>query len=226
MRTNARKVVAGIFWMLDNGAKWKDLPGPVRLEEGRCRDYVEVGYRRCLRENLRAAGPCGRRAQRLSPLRMLHRRELLEGQGRRRRHWPHESREGRENHGVGRCSWTPRSDRHGLANHSENHLVQQLFDFMLPKAMPREWSATRHTTVMRSTPIWRLEASSSSHRTAQTGSRRSSCSSGSSAFRFSASDAYSRSPVTSPIANVRSRRSRKANGARKSSSTRCRSVSR
>jgi len=21
-----RKVVAGIFWMLDNGAKWKDLP--------------------------------------------------------------------------------------------------------------------------------------------------------------------------------------------------------
>ena len=45
-RTDRRKAIAGIFWILDNGAKWKDLPPEFRTKSSvhRCfKRWVEMG---------------------------------------------------------------------------------------------------------------------------------------------------------------------------------------
>lgn len=51
--TDTRKAIAGIFWILDNGAKWKDLPREFGSKSAvhRCfKRWVEGGFERIMRD--------------------------------------------------------------------------------------------------------------------------------------------------------------------------------
>ena len=56
--TDKRQVIAGVFWVLDNGAKWKDLPsrfGPKSTVHRWFLKWVNAGVFESL---MRAAGRC------------------------------------------------------------------------------------------------------------------------------------------------------------------------
>ena len=131
-----RKVVAGIFWMLDNGAKWKDLPGRFGSKSTVHRWFQRWVTDGVFERILRAAG---RVVEERNGYRLYE--CFIDGSFSK-------AKGGGDGIGLTRVGKGVKImvlvDAHGLpaaidtasANHSENHLVQQLFDFMLPKAMP------------------------------------------------------------------------------------------
>jgi transposase len=132
----ARKVVAGIFWILDNGAKWKDLPrefGSKSTVHRWFKKWVEAGVFESI---MRDAGRCveQRGDYRLYECFVDATFSKARGGG----------------DGIG-CTKVGKGvkimvlvDARGLpvavdtapANRAECHLVQQLFDFMLPTETP------------------------------------------------------------------------------------------
>jgi transposase len=131
-----RRVLAGIFWMLDNGAKWKDLPrrfGAKSTVHRWFRKWVMSGV---FEQILREAGRCveERGGYRLYECFIDATFSRAKGGG----------------EGIG-CTKVGKGvkimvlvDAEGLpvavdnapANHHECRLVQQLFDFMLPAEPP------------------------------------------------------------------------------------------
>lgn len=131
-----RKVVAGIFWILDNGAKWKDLPsefGSKSTVHRWFKKWVEAGVFESI---LRSAG------------------RLVEEQGGYRVYECFVdatfSKAKGGGDGIG-CTKVGKGvkimvlvDARGLpvavdtapASRHESHLVQQMFDFMLPHERP------------------------------------------------------------------------------------------
>jgi transposase len=74
-----REVIAGIFWVLDNGAKWKDLPA--RFGSSTVHRWFLTRVKAGVFESLmQAAGRCGGRCRRASPLRMFHRWRFCQSQ--------------------------------------------------------------------------------------------------------------------------------------------------
>lgn len=131
-----RRVVAGIFWILDNGAKWKDLPaefGSKSTAHRWFKKWVQAGVFEAI---MRDAGRCveERGGYRLYECFIDATFSKAKGGG----------------DGIG-CTKVGKGvkimvlvDAKGLpvavdtapANRAENRLVQQLFDFMLPSAPP------------------------------------------------------------------------------------------
>ena len=69
-------------------------------------------------------------------LRMFHRRDLCDGQGRRRSDRCDEARKGPENHGNCGSPWLAALGHTPAANHHEVRLVQLCFDFYMIEAKP------------------------------------------------------------------------------------------
>ena len=131
-----RKMVAGIFWILDNGAKWKDLPrefGPKSTVHRWFKHWVQSGVFEAI---MRDAGRCveERGGYRLYECFVDATFSKAKGGG----------------DGIG-CTKVGKGvkimvlvDARGLpvaidtapANRHESQLVQQMFDFMLPAEMP------------------------------------------------------------------------------------------
>jgi transposase len=131
-----RRVVAGIFWILDNGAKWKDLPaefGSKSTAHRWFKKWVQAGVFEAI---MREAGSCVEQqgGYRLYECFIDATFSKAKGGG----------------SGIG-CTKVGKGvkimvlvDARGLpvavdtapANHAENRLVQQLFDFMLPSQTP------------------------------------------------------------------------------------------
>lgn len=131
-----KKVVAGIFWILDNGAKWKDLPrryGSKSTVHRWFKKWVEAGVFEAI---MRDAGRCveERGGYRLYECFVDATFSKARGGG----------------DGIG-CTKVGKGvkimvliDALGLpvavdtapANRAECHLVQQMFDFMLPAEVP------------------------------------------------------------------------------------------
>lgn len=131
-----RRVVAGIFWILDNGAKWKDLPrrfGSKSTVHRWFKKWVENGL---FEQILRAAGNLveERDGYRLYECFIDATFSKAKGGG---------AEIGLTRVGKG-VKIMVLVDARGLpvsvdtapANRAESHLVQQLFDFMLPEAAP------------------------------------------------------------------------------------------
>lgn len=131
-----RKVVAGIFWILDNGAKWKDLPrefGSKSTVHRWFKTWVQAGVFEAILQG--AARLVEKRGEyRLYECFIDGTFSKAKGGG----------------DGIG-CTKTGKGvkimvlvDAHGLpvavdtapANHHETKLVQQLFDFVLPREQP------------------------------------------------------------------------------------------
>jgi transposase len=131
-----RKVVAGIFWILDNGAKWKDLPrefGSKSTVHRWFKNWVKAGVFETILEG--AARLVEKRGEyRLYECFIDGTFSKAKGGG----------------DGIG-CTKTGKGvkimvlvDARGLpvavdtapANHHETKLVQQLFDFVLPREQP------------------------------------------------------------------------------------------
>lgn len=131
-----RKVVAGIFWMLDNGAKWKDLP-----RQFGSKSAVHRWFKRWMEDGvfervLRAAGSLveERDGYRLYEC-------FIDGTFSK-------AKGGGDGIGLTRVGKGVKImvlvDAHGLpaavntasAHRVESHLTQQLFDFMIPDALP------------------------------------------------------------------------------------------
>src|SRR5262245_41320809 len=70
-----RKVVSGMFWLLDNGAKWKDLP----REEYGAPLVQDVGRRGRVREDPGECRTRRRETRRVPLVRVLHRRNVQQG---------------------------------------------------------------------------------------------------------------------------------------------------
>jgi transposase len=131
-----RRVVAGIFWILDNGAKWKDLPpefGSKSTVHRWFKRWVEAGMFEAL---MREAGRCveERGGFRLYECFIDATFSKAKGGG-----------DGIGNTKVGKgVKIMVLVDARGLpvavdtapANRHESRLVQQLFDFMLPSSPP------------------------------------------------------------------------------------------
>ena len=131
-----RRTVAGIFWMLDNGAKWKDLPaeyGSKSTVHRWFKKWVEAGV---FENIMRQAGRCveERGGYRLYECFIDASFSKAKGGG----------------DGIG-CTKVGKGvkimvlvDARGLpvavdtapANRHESHLVQRMFDFMLPADKP------------------------------------------------------------------------------------------
>ena len=131
-----RRVVAGIFWILDNGAKWKDLPaefGSKSTAHRWFKKWVQAGAFEAI---MREAGTCVEQqgGYRLYECFIDATFSKAKGGGA----------------GIG-CTKVGKGvkimvlvDARGLpvaidtapANRAENRLVQQLFDFMLPSQPP------------------------------------------------------------------------------------------
>ena len=102
----------GIFWVLDNGAKWKDLPRALGAKSTVHRTFqrwVEEGAFEAL---LRQAG---RMAEEHKGFKLCER--CIDGniqQSQRGRGWNrrHEGRQGRQNHAPGRCPRPARGRLH------------------------------------------------------------------------------------------------------------------
>ena len=131
-----RRVVAGIFWMLDNGAKWKDLPreyGAKSTVHRWFKTWVQEGVFSSILES--AARLVEKRGEyRLYECFIDGTFSKAKGGG----------------DGIG-CTKAGKGvkimvlvDARGLpvavdtapANHHETKLVQQLFEFMLPREQP------------------------------------------------------------------------------------------
>ena len=131
-----RQVVAGIFWILDNGAKWKDLPrqfGSKSTVHRWFKTWVQAGVFEAI---MRDAGQC------------------LEAEGGYRLYECFidatfsKAKGGGDGIGLTKAGKGVKImvlvDAQGLpvavdtapANRAENHLVQQLLGFMLPSQMP------------------------------------------------------------------------------------------
>jgi transposase len=132
-----RQVVAGIFWVLDNGAKWKDLPvqfGSKSTVHRWFKKWVEAGVFEAI---MRDAGRCveERGGYRLYECFIDATFSKARGGG-----------DGIGSTKVGKgVKIMVLVDARGLpvaidtapANRSESHLVQQLLDFMLPAELPQ-----------------------------------------------------------------------------------------
>ena len=134
--TDKRQVIAGVFWVLDNGAKWKDLPsrfGPKSTVHRWFLKWVNAGVFRVLDASRWPL--CGRHRA-VPALRMFHRWHFCQSQGR--------------GDGIG-CTRVGKGvkimilvDAKGLpvavcstpANPAESHLIQQLFAFMIVQSTP------------------------------------------------------------------------------------------
>ena len=131
-----RKVVAGIFWILDNGAKWKDLPAEYGSKSTVHRWFKKWVGAGVFESIMRDAGRCveERRGYRLYECFIDAMFTKAKGGG----------------GGIG-CTKVGKGvkimvlvDARGLpvavdtapANRHESHLVQQMFDFMLPAEQP------------------------------------------------------------------------------------------
>lgn len=130
------RVVAGIFWMLDNVAKWKDLPRRFGSKSTVHRWFQRWVSERVFEEILRSAG------------------RLVEERGEYRLYECFvdgtfaKAKGGGDRIGLTRVGKGVKImvlvDARGLpvlvetasANRAESHLVQQLFDFMLPAETP------------------------------------------------------------------------------------------
>jgi transposase len=136
-RVDKRKVVAGIFWILDNGAKWKDLPrefGSKSTVHRWFKTWVRTGvFETVLQEAARLVEERGE--YRLYECFIDGTFSKAKGGG----------------DGIG-CTKTGKGvkimvlvDARGLpvaidtapANHHESKLVQRLFDFVLPRERPQ-----------------------------------------------------------------------------------------
>lgn len=132
-----RRVVAGIFWMLNNGAKWKGLPaefGSKSTAHRRVKKWVEAGV---LEAILRDAGRCVEERGQYRLCECFINATFSKARG------------GGDGIGltkVGKCvKIMVLVDARGLpvavetapAKGAESHLVQQLFDFMLPSTVPK-----------------------------------------------------------------------------------------
>jgi len=146
--TDKRLALQGIFWMLDNGAKWKDLPRRFGSKSAVHRwftKWVGDGYFERL---MRDAGRCveERDGFRLYECFIDGTFSKAKGGG----------------DGIG-CTKAGKGvkimvlvDARGLpvaidttsASPHESRLVQRLFDFMLPEQPPERLSATRRTTAI------------------------------------------------------------------------------
>lgn len=132
-----RKVVAGIFWILDNGAKWKDLPsryGSKSTVHRWFKKWVEAGIFESL---LRDAGCLVEERKGFRVYECFIDATFSKAKG--------------GGDGIG-CTKVGKGmkimilvDARGLpvavdtapANRHESHLVQQMFDFMLPHEQPQ-----------------------------------------------------------------------------------------
>lgn len=127
-----RKVVSGIFWILDNGAKWKDLPaefGSKSTVHRRFKKWVEAG---AFEELMRAAGRCVEERGGYKLYECFIDGTFAKAKG------------GGDGIGLTKVGKGVKImvlvDAQGLpvavdtapANRAECHLVQQLFDFMMP----------------------------------------------------------------------------------------------
>ena len=131
-----RKVVAGIFWVLDNGAKWKDLPRRFGSKSTVHRWFQKWVADGIFEEILRSAGSLveERDGYRLYECFIDGTFSKAKGGG---------AGIGLTRVGKGvkimvlvDANGLPAAVHTASANHAESHLVQQLFDFMLPDAMP------------------------------------------------------------------------------------------
>jgi transposase len=131
-----RKMVAGIFWILDNGAKWKDLPrefGPKSTVHRWFKHWVQSGVFEAI---MRDAGRCVEQQGGYRLYECFIDATFTKAKG--------------GGDGIG-CTKVGKGvkimvlvDARGLpvaidtapANRHESHLVQQLFDFMLPAEKP------------------------------------------------------------------------------------------
>ena len=131
-----RKVVAGIFWMLDNGAKWKDLPrrfGSKSTVHRWFQKWMEDGV---FEQILRSAGSLVEERDGYRLYECFIDATFSKAKG------------GGDGIGLTRVGKGVKImvlvDANGLpaavdtapANRAESHLVQQLFDFMITDAMP------------------------------------------------------------------------------------------
>jgi transposase len=131
-----RRVVAGIFWILDNGAKWKDLPAEFGSKSTAHRWFTKWVQAGAFEAIMREAGSCVEQqgGYRLYECFIDASFSKAKGGG----------------GGIG-CTRVGKGvkimvlvDARGLpvaidtapANQAENRLVQQLFDFMLPNQLP------------------------------------------------------------------------------------------
>ena len=131
-----RKVVAGIFWILDNGAKWKDLPRRFGSKSTVHRWFQKWVADGLFEEILRSAGSLVEQRDGYRLYECFIDATFSKAKG------------GGAGIGLTRVGKGVKImvlvDARGLpaaidtapANHAESHLVQQLFDFMLPEAMP------------------------------------------------------------------------------------------
>jgi transposase len=134
--TDKRQVIAGVFWVLDNGAKWKDLPsrfGPKSTVHRWFLKWVNAGVFESL---MRAAGRCVEDAGRFRLYECF-----IDGTF---------SKAKSGGDGIG-CTRVGKGvkimilvDAKGLpvaacstpANPAESHLIQQLFGFMIAQTTP------------------------------------------------------------------------------------------
>jgi len=155
-----RLVLQGIFWVLDNGAKWKDLPAcfgsKSTVHRWFCR-WVRAGLFEAV---MRRAGRCveERDGYRLYEC-------FIDGSFCR-------AKGGGDGIGCTKAgkgvkimilvdaAGRPVSINTAPANPHESKLVQGLFDFMLTSALPNASSATKPTTAMRWETSWPIRGSS------------------------------------------------------------------
>ena len=134
--TDKRQVIAGVFWVLDNGAKWKDLPsrfGPKSTVHRWFLKWVNAGVFESL---MRAAGRCVEEAGRFRLYECF-----IDGTF---------SKAKSGGDGIG-CTRVGKGvkimilvDAKGLpvaacstpANPAESHLIEQLFGFMISQTTP------------------------------------------------------------------------------------------
>ena len=98
---NKREVMAGIFWVLDNGAKWKDLPASFGFKSTVHRRFLKWVNAGVFESLMRAAGRCVEDTRRFRLYECFIDGTFFQSQERGRWHRLHSGRQGRQDHDPG-----------------------------------------------------------------------------------------------------------------------------
>jgi transposase len=135
-RADKRKVVAGIFWILDNGAKWKDLPSEFGSKSTAHRWFKKWVQDGAFEQIMRDAGQFVEERGEYRLYECFIDATFSKAKGGGDGIGPTKVGKGVKIMILVDARGLPVAVDTASANRSENRLVQQLFDFMLPSETP------------------------------------------------------------------------------------------
>src|SRR5215210_1385406 len=120
--TDRRKAIAGIFWVLDNGAKWKDLPAQFGSKSAVHRSFTRWVKMGAFEALLAAIGSIVKERRGFKLYECHIDGTFLQGQGRRRWHRMHQGWQRGEDHDHGRRQRAAHRGQHRQCQPAREHV--------------------------------------------------------------------------------------------------------